>query len=150
VSWVRSIALFLSAALHAALLLFFASRSNVLGLEDGKGRDDVTVAIPISVVNSDLLGLNERNAEASEAAAPAIPAGRERQEPVTERTVQTAAAETSARFGGKTLRPGQEPRRGRSAGRRVSNAATFRRDPAGSRRSRPCYRSTAHASVLIL
>jgi protein TonB len=101
-SWVRSIALFLSAALHAALLLFFASRPDVLGLEEGKGRDDVTVAIPISIENSDLLGLNERNAEASEAAAPARSPGRERQEPeaqnpdpVTERTVQTATEETS-------------------------------------------------------
>jgi protein TonB len=100
--WVRSLAFVLSAALHAALFIYLASQSDILSLENGKGSAGVTVAIPISIENGDFLGLNERNAEASEAVAPAMPPDRERQEPekhnpdsMTDRVVQTAAAETS-------------------------------------------------------
>jgi protein TonB len=94
-NWVRSIAFFVSAAMHAGLLLFFASRSEVLNLEEGKGHDSFTVAIPISVVHSNQLGLDERNEQGSQAAAPASPSNKERLEPEKRSAAVPAGAETT-------------------------------------------------------
>jgi periplasmic protein TonB len=92
-SWVRSIAFFLSAAVHAALLLLLASRSEFS--EDGKGRDSFTVVIPITVVNGDLPGLNERNERANQAVTPATPSNTERLEPEKRSTALPAGVETT-------------------------------------------------------
>jgi periplasmic protein TonB len=94
-SWLPSIALFLSAALHAALFLLFAWRSEFVSLDGGKGRDNFTVAVPVSIVNSDLLGLDERNEQASQAVAPSNPSRQERPEPEKQSAAPPAGGETT-------------------------------------------------------
>jgi periplasmic protein TonB len=94
-NWVPSIAFVLSAALHAGLFFLFAWQSDFLSLDGGKGRDTFTVVVPISIVNSDLLGLDERNEQASQAAVPANPSHREPREPEKRSAALPAGEETT-------------------------------------------------------
>jgi periplasmic protein TonB len=72
-NWPRSLAFLLSVAIHAAVLLFLVSRSGFVVLQEGKGRDDLTVVVTVTLENGDLAGLDSRNERASRAAAAITP-----------------------------------------------------------------------------
>jgi protein TonB len=65
-NWPRSLAFLLSLAIHVAVLVFFLSPSGFLGLQEGKGRDDLTVVVTVTLENGDVAALDSRNEQATQ------------------------------------------------------------------------------------
>jgi periplasmic protein TonB len=94
-SWPRSVALFLSLALHLGGIYALFEKSRTFALQDGKGADDLTVVAIVTLADPDQFGLAPQPQQAREAAAAIAPSQSkpESPKPVEEKATEAIAKE---------------------------------------------------------